>query len=434
MRYCIGVIDGIQVKQLVLPEEYRDQVLTALHDRMGHQGRDRTMSLARERFWWGTMNLDVETKVSNCRRCTLRKKPDKIATPLVNITSKEPMELVCVDYLTLEPSKGGYENILVITDHFTRYAQAIPTRNQTAKTTAKVLFDQFFVHYGIPKILHSDQGRNFESEVIRELCKLLGIRKSRTTPYHPMGNGMTERFNQTLLNMLGTLEPQQKRNWKDHVPALVHAYNVTRHDSTRYSPYYLMFGRHPRLPIDTFLNVGAENPGHDNHTEFARRLASDMRQAYEVASQNARNTGVRHKLRYDAKVRECPIEVGDRVLVKKVGHQTKHKISDRWEDISYVVLRKPNPDIPVFEVQQEDGKGRRRVLHRNMLLPCVALPPPVEPVVQPMIRRKGKAPVQRQTNFDEISESGSEDSDEGIARHDLPVAERTRATRRNARR
>ena len=87
-------------------------------------------------------------------------------------------------------------------------------------------------HYGFPSWLHSDQGRNFESEVIRELCSIANIDKSRTTPYHPMGNGMPERFNKTLLNMLGTLEDDQKSDWKTYVPSLVHAYNSTRHEST----------------------------------------------------------------------------------------------------------------------------------------------------------------------------------------------------------
>jgi transposase InsO family protein len=160
-----------------------------------------------------------------------------------------------MDYLTLEPSKGGQQNILIITDHFTRYAQAIPTRNQTARTTAEVLFNNYIVHYGIPERLHSDQGANFESKVIEELCRMKGIIKSRTTSYHPQGNGMCKRFNRTLLNMLGTLEPDQKKNWKAYVRPLVHAYNCTQHDSTGFPPYYLMFGRNPRLPVDIVFGL-----------------------------------------------------------------------------------------------------------------------------------------------------------------------------------
>ena len=124
-----------------------------------------------------------------------------------------------------------------------------------AKTTAKVLFENFIVHYGFPARLHSDQGRNFESSVIQELCSLAGVEKSRTTPYHPMGNGMVERFNQTLLNMLGTLENHKKEDWKSYVAPLVHSCNATKHPSTGFSPYFLMFGRHPRLTIDAYLGI-----------------------------------------------------------------------------------------------------------------------------------------------------------------------------------
>ena len=164
-----------------------------------------------------------------------------------------------MDFLKLEPS-GGIENILVITDHFTKYAQAFPAQNQTAKTTAKLLFENFFVHFGFPARIHSDQGRNFESSLIKQLCRLTGIQKSRTTPYHPMSNGQAERFNSTLLNMLGTLNPPQKLDWKSHVSSLVHAYNCTCHDTTGYSPYFLMLGRNPLIAVDLVLGRGLERP------------------------------------------------------------------------------------------------------------------------------------------------------------------------------
>jgi transposase InsO family protein len=183
---------------------------------------------------------------------------------MVNIVTSQPLELVCMDFLSLETSSGGYQHILVITDHFTKYAQAVPTRNQTAKTTAEALFNNFVVQYGFPKRLHSDQGTNFESRVIKELCMIAGVEKSRTSPYHPMCNGITERFNRTLLGMLGTLEPDKKAAWHKQVPTMVHAYNCTAHDSTGHSPYFLMFGRHPRLPVDIMFgldrNSGSKSP------------------------------------------------------------------------------------------------------------------------------------------------------------------------------
>ena len=180
----------------------------------------------------------VDAWISACDRCLRRKSPTNARAPLVNIRTIQPLELRCIYYLSLESSKGGFQNSLVLTDHFTRYAQAFPTKNQTAKTTAEVLFNQFIVHYGFPQRIHTDQGANFQSRLIKELCYIVGIEKSRTTPYHPMGNGMCERFNRTLLGMLGTLTPDQKTSWKSHVAPLVHAYNCTRHESTGTSPFF----------------------------------------------------------------------------------------------------------------------------------------------------------------------------------------------------
>ncbi len=124
----------------------------------------------------------------------------------------------------------------MITDFFTKYAVALPTPNQKAKTVAKRLWEHFIVHYGFPERLHSDQGPDFESRTIKELCAIAGIQKSLTTPYHPRGNPV-ERFNRTLLSMLGTLEEKDKSCWKEFVKPLVHAYNCTKHGSTGFSPY-----------------------------------------------------------------------------------------------------------------------------------------------------------------------------------------------------
>ena len=236
--YRDAVIDGQVRPQLVLPSKFVSEVLDGIHNRCGHPGRDRTISLLRYRFYWPGMSANVDQWIKGCRRCLCRKFATNQRAPLVNIKTTQPLELVSMDVLTLEPSRGNLQHILVVIDHFTRYAQAYPTRNMTAKTTADVFFNNFIIHYGMPQRIHSDQGANFESHLIKELCTLTGIKKSRTTPYHPMGNGMCERFNMTLLNMLGTLSVEQKKDWKSHVGSLVHAYNCTRHEATGQSPYF----------------------------------------------------------------------------------------------------------------------------------------------------------------------------------------------------
>lgn len=370
--YRKGKVYGEERLQLLLPESLRTELFHALHDDLGHQGRDRTVSLFKERFYWSGMDSYIAKSVSRCERC-IRRKAKSTTANMVPIQYMAPKDVICIDFLSLEVSNGGYENILVITDHFSRYAQAYPTRNQTAKTTARVLFDNFVVHYGFPARIHSDQGANFESAVVKELCSLAGITKGRTTPYHPIGNGMVERFNQTLLKMLGTLGDSQMADWKAHVPCLVHAYNATHHESTNYSPYFLMFGRHPRLAIDAFLGLPTDSLTSGMHSEYVSKLRIRLCSAYEKAREYAAKTSTAQKSRFDEKARSSVLVPGDRVLVRNVRIRGKQKLADRWECEPYVVVRQHNVDIPVYEVKREGSRQKTRTLHRNLLLPFMAV-------------------------------------------------------------
>lgn len=156
--------------QLVLPRELRELVLKSLHDDMGHFGVERTLDLVRDRFYWPRMSSTVEEKIRTCEWCVRRKTPAERAAPVVNIKTSRPLELGCMDFLSVEPDRSNTKDILVITDHFTKYALAIPTPNQKANTVAKCLWDHFIVHYGFPEKLHSDQGPDFESRTIRVVC------------------------------------------------------------------------------------------------------------------------------------------------------------------------------------------------------------------------------------------------------------------------
>ena len=199
----------------MLPVLLKEKVLESLHNDMRHQGLERTLLLARNRSYWPGMYSDTEKWIKSCERCILSKMPQpRIRTPMGNLIATQPLEVLAIDFTLLEPSSDGSENVLVMTDVFTKYTCAVPTKDQNAATTAKVL--EWFQRYGVPKRIHSDQGRNFKSELVQELCKLYGVKKSRTTPYHPEGNGQCERFSLTLhKKLLRSLPPKKKRRWAE---------------------------------------------------------------------------------------------------------------------------------------------------------------------------------------------------------------------------
>ena len=173
-------------------------------------------------------------------------------------------------------------------DHCTRFAQAYATRDKSAKTAADKLFDDFIIRFGFPETIHYDQGGEFENKLFYNLEILSGVKHSRTTPYHPQRNGQVERFNRTLLSMLRALPEKQKTRWRDHLNKVVHAYNCTRHDSTGFSPFYLLFGRTQRLPI---LMFGLKPPdGYTTYPEYVRNWRRAMKEAYNLASAQTRKS------------------------------------------------------------------------------------------------------------------------------------------------
>ena len=170
--------------QLVLPTAYREVALRACHDEVGHLSLECMSDLMHDRFFWPCIAAEAKEHVRRCCPCLTFKARQQKA-PLKNIMATHPLELVHLDYLCLEPGKDLEEKVVVVTDHFTRYAQAYVTKTQTAQMTAKTLWDKFIVHYWLPKKILTDQGHNFESQLVADLCKLMGTQKVQTSPYHP---------------------------------------------------------------------------------------------------------------------------------------------------------------------------------------------------------------------------------------------------------
>jgi len=181
----------------------------------------------------------------------------------------------------------------------------------------------------------------------------------------------------------------------------VHSYNATRHESTGYSPHFLMFGWHPRLAIDAFLGVTSDSPVKD-HITYVSSLEKRLKFAYKTAAKVAEKASNRHKTRYDLKVLHSNLQKGDRVLLKKVGFKGKHKLEHKWERDHYIIESQPDTDIPVYVLTPEHGRSRKVTVHRNMLLPILSLP-------TKEIVREHTPPKPKQSKANDSSENATQE-------------------------
>ncbi len=351
----------------------KTMVLKGIHDQAGHQGQQRTLYLARQRFFWLGQEKDVREYVKCCRVISKTPEPEGRA-PLENIITTEPLELVCIDFWSAEDSANRSLDVLVVTDHFTKMANAFLCPNQSAKAVAHQLWHNYFCVYGFPGRIHSDRGANFESALIAELLNIAGVQKSRTTPYHPMGNGACERLNRTLGNMIRALPAKTKHKWPQVLKSLTFAYNCTIHETTGYAPFLLMFGRIPRLPIDLVFGTVLDDPDVVNYDNYVQALRRDMKEAMCVAQASAKKQLKRHADLYNRRVKGGPIDVGDRVLLANKGARGKRKLADLWEDTVYTVVGL-NTDSHTYRIQHS-GTGFVKTVHRNLIMPVNFLPLP----------------------------------------------------------
>ena len=379
--------DGEPRQLLVVPSAMRSEVLKAAHNDFGHQGPERTEQVVRQRCWWPGLNAEVKRWISECERCVVAKGPYFTArTPMGSIIATKPLEVLAMDFTQLEPASDGRENVLVLTDVFTKFTVAIPTRDQKAVTVAKALIREWFMVYGVPQRLHSDQGRSFEAEVIKELCLVYNIKKSRTTPYHPEGNGQCERFNRTLHELLRTLPAEKKRRWPEHLKKRCYAYNATPHSSTGYSPFYLMFGRDPRLPIDRLVEM--EETAVHQPTTWITKHQTELREAHQRAAAKLEKEADTRKQRFDRRrgTKSPLIDVGHRVLVRDRTIRGRNKIQDRWSTRVHKVVEQL--DNGAYVIEPADRHGNTRIVNRMELQVC----PPLVLQRNPGTTRRQRAP------------------------------------------
>jgi hypothetical protein len=230
----------------------------------------------------------------------------------------------------LPRSSQQNEYALVICDHFTKWVEIHAMRNGTAVEVAKRLI-KFFTRFGLPDQILTDQGTNFQSNVLAEVYDAFDIHKTRTSPYHPQCDGQTERFMRTLKMMISSYIDEKQRNWDVHLDLFSFAYNTATHATTKYSPFYMMYGRQPKIPLDIFsreiimkITLTEE--------EYARQIEDNLKFAYEHVIANRDFKMNKAKIRHDRAVRPSKFKIGDLVWLSveatKVG--VAKKLSHRW--------------------------------------------------------------------------------------------------------
>ena len=316
--------DGRLVKwRTVLPEKYRLDLVRELHGgkSSGHLGVKKTTAKVCAKFYWSGIHADVRSAIRQCNVCAKRKSPAKARkVQLQQHAVGTPMQRVALAIMGPLPERDkGNKYILVVGDYLSKWIEAYPIPDQTATTVAEKFVNEFVCRFGVPGDLHSDQGRNFESQIFAEMCSALGIEKTRTCPYNPKSDSMIERYNRTLINMVAMMIESHKRqrDWDEKLPLATFAYRATQQESTGELPNMLMLGREVRLPIDLITEVSADEQEEVGavETDYAGELRQRMRAAHDRAWDCLKKSARRQKVCYDRRATQDKLTVGNFVRV-----------------------------------------------------------------------------------------------------------------------
>jgi transposase InsO family protein len=358
--------EGTFIKdRIIVPDSVRSTILMLNHDHplAGHMGRRKTYERIKQHYFWPSMRKDIFQYCQSCQKCQQHSRDRCRRAPLRPIAAQAPWDYISIDVAgPLQRTKNGNTYILAAIDHFSKYVIARPVNNFTALTTAKFLFNNIVCQFGPPLRILTDQGRNFESELINQLCQMLNIEKLRTTAYHPQGNGAIERYNRTLKQILSKYVNEKHTDWDTYLPQALYAYNTSVHDSTGVTPYEVVFG-HTANPM-SYLKPPAETSLVANsYLDRLIRHNSEIRKRVAYHNDQAR---AQQKRYYDSRATNGHVyKIGDLVWLTNIHLATgpTQKFVPKYVG-PYTVRAIHNLTYTI-----EDEAGRLINVHYNRLKP-----------------------------------------------------------------
>lgn len=350
---------------LVAPRSLREEIFKYCHDvkAVGHPGMDKTLERVRQKFHWPFMQRDIQNWVRACNVCNHNKKSRTRQAELRRHHAGLPMERVHLDLIgPLVKSEQGNQYILVMVDQFTKWVECAALPDQTASTVAYQFLAQFVRYFGCPQVVHTDQGRNFEGNVFQAFCELMEIHKTRTTPYHPQGNGQCETKNRLILQMIRCYVDKKGKDWDYYLPFICLAFHSLVNRTTGFTPNKLMLGREVTLPVDLMFETW--EPNRYTHLEWVEHIGREFVEAQKFARAYIRANQLRQKHAYDRKASELKYKVGDAVLRRESTTKKGAKaLSSPWVGPFIVVDTHP----PVYTLQ---SKRKTFTVHHDLLKPC----------------------------------------------------------------
>ncbi len=348
-RRCLSKA-GKTRNQFVVPKTMVGQLLVKFHDNpmSSHPGFFRMYRKIQQSYFWPTMKTDIKRHVKHCSDCAKFKSTKPATkTPLKNIVTEKPMEIVAMDFVgPLPKSDRGNVYALVMIDHFTRWPVVYAVENTEAETVARKIIE--FIHiYGIPEQFLTDRGSQFTSALVKSLCRQLGVNKIFTCAFRPSSNGLNEHLNGTLFQGVKMYASKKPSTWDEYLDAVTFAYRSTPHSVTQQTPAFLMFGRELNSPLDM------RPPTRIYSEDYVKIMQNERQQAYELVKDLVSKEQKRQKQHHDKNIKEINVNIGDKVWLRDfvIKKNTSKKFHQPWTGPFEIVkiIGRNNVDLKLNE-------------------------------------------------------------------------------------